>query len=275
MQLVAPLSINRKEAEARIVQLEIEEAEKAHTALWERTIRTNTADAYFQFWQKSTDSPYRNEARERLEAAEDRETWAKTPRTRIGMLAYLDKFPNGQYIEEANAFLNPKPKVETKTVKPTDLKPEPKPIVKKEPKPKVEETPKVATKLVETDTDNWKINKINVAVGAIIIGLFIGFWLLNTYVIQPLWTKSKITLIENTKGVVIPPSVNAQKDEPLDPFEDNMMPVKGGVYSLNVMGGSKKPFNIAVKDFLISKNEVTQKEWKTLFIRVVFFQKTK
>ncbi len=261
---IYPLSINRKEAENHIIQLEKEAAEKAHSALWERTKRTNTADAYFQFWQKNADSPYRNEARERLEAAEDRETWAKTPRTRTGMLAYLDKFPNGQYTEEAHAFLNPKPKVETKTVKPTVLKPEPKPIVKKEPKPKVEETEKIATKTVENDSENWQINKINVGVGAIIIGLFIGFWLLNVYVIQPLWNKSKITLIDNTKGVLLPPSVNVQKNDPLDPFEDNMMPVKGGVYTLNVMGGSKKPFNIAVKDFLISKNEVTQKEWKII-----------
>jgi Caspase domain len=257
-----PLSINRKEAENRILQLEKEADEKAHSALWEQTKRINTADAYLQFWQNNTDSLYRIEARERMEAAEDREIWAKTPRTRTGMLAYLDKFPMGQHSEEANAFLYPK--VEIKPVKPVDPKPEPKPIVKREPKIKTEEKPKIETKPVEKDTENWKINKINVAVGAIIVGLFIGFWLLNAYVIQPLWNKSKITLIENTKGIALPPSVNVQKNEPLDPFEDNMMPVKGGVYSLNVMGGSKKPLNIMVKDFLISKNEVTQKDWKII-----------
>ncbi len=252
-----PFSINREEAENRIAQLEKEVAEKAHSALWERTKRTNTADAYFQFWQKNTDSPYRNEARERMETAEDEETWAKTPRTRTGMLAYLDKFPNGQYTKEAHAFLNPK--VEIKPLKPIEPKPEPKPIVKKEPKAK--EVSKVAIKPLKTDDENWKINKINVGVGAIIIGLFIGFWLLNVYVIQPLWNKSKITLIENSKGV-IPPSVNAKKNEPLDPFKGNMIAVKGGVYPLNTIGINKQPINIQVKEFLISKNAVSQAEWK-------------
>ena len=85
-----PLSISIAEAEKHVAQLEKDAAENAHTALWERTKRTDTADAYFQFWQKNTDSPYRNEARERMDAAEDTETWAKTLRTRSGILAYLD-----------------------------------------------------------------------------------------------------------------------------------------------------------------------------------------
>ncbi len=242
--------------------------EKAHSALWERTKRTNTADAYFQFWQKNTDSPYRKEARERLEAAEDRETWAKTPHTRTGMLAYLDKFPNGQYIEEANAFLNPKPKIEVKPPKPIEIKLEPKTNIKKDPKPKAEETPKIATKPVETDTDNWKINKINVAVGAIIIGLFIGLWILNAYVIQPLWTsgKEKIqnVILDNQKGVALPPSVKTSQSGFTDPFEGQMVAVKGGFFQSDDMFIDDKPTTYKINDFLISKNEVTQKDWKSI-----------
>ncbi len=254
-----PLSINQREAEIRISQLEKEAEEKVHTALWERTKRANTADAYLQFWRNNPQSPYKNEARKRMETAEDVETWEKTPRTRTGMLAYLDKFPNGQYSEEAYAFLNPQPKAYIKPTKPIEPKIEPRVLVKKE--PKTVEVPNTPTKTIETDSENWKINKINVGVGAIIIGLFLGIWLLNAYVIQPLLQKGKTVLMENSKGS-IPPSVNTLKNEPIDPFEGNMIPVKGGAYPLNVMGSNKEPINIAVKNFFISKNAVSQAEWK-------------
>lgn len=263
-----PLSINRKEAENRIVQLEKEAAEQAHTALWERTKRTNTADAYLEFWQKNPHSPYRNEANERMAVAEDFEEWAKTPRTRTGMIAYLKRFPNGKYVAEANSFLNPK--TEVKPPKPIEPKVEPKTPIKKEPKPKAEETPKNTSKPLEKDDENWKINKINVGVGAIIIGLFLGLWLLNAYVFQPLLQKGKTVLLDNSG--VIPSSskesglptttVNTRKIDPIDPFEGNMIAVKGGVYPLNVIGSNKKPINIQVKGFLISKNAVSQAEWK-------------
>ncbi len=262
-----PLSIKVKEAENRIVSLEKEAAERAHDALWERTKRTNTADAYLQFWQNNTNSPYRNEASERMAAAEDFEVWAKTPRTRTGMIAYITKFPNGQYIEEANLFLNPKPKVEVKIPKPIEPKIETKPVTKKDPKPKAEESPKTPTKTVENDDDNWKINKINVGVGAIILGLFLGIWLLNAYVIQPLLQKGKQkveeVLTDKPRGV-IPPSVNATQTIVFDPFALQMIAVKGGPYSIGVMGNDKKAINVIVKDFFISKNEVTQKDWKTI-----------
>ena len=260
-----PLSIKAQEAENRIVQLQKEAAEQAHTALWERTKRTNTADTYLEFWQKNPHSPFRNEASERMAAAEDFEVWAKTPRTRTGMIAYLTKFPNGRYVEEANNFLNPK--VETKPPKPIEPKIGTKPIIKKDLKPKAEESPKTPTKTVETDDDNWKINKINVGVGAIIVGLFIGIWLLNGYVIQPLLKKGKQKVEEvltDKPNGEITPSVNSPQTIVIDPFVLQMVAVKGGTYPISVMGNDKNTINVMVKDFFISKNEVSQKDWKII-----------
>ncbi len=260
-----PLSIKVKEAENRINNLEKEAAEQAHNALWERTKRTNTADAYLEFWQKNPNSPYRNEASERMAAAEDFEEWAKTSRTRAGMLAYLKRFPNGKYMEEANTFLNPKPKVELP--KPIVPKIESKTTTKKEPKLQVAEPPKTPIKTSETDDDNWKINKINVGVGAIIVVLFIGIWLLNGYVIQPLLKKGKQKVEEvltaKSNGEITP-SVNASKSSVIDPFALQMVAVKGGTYPISMMGNDKNVINVMVKDFIISKNEVSQKDWKII-----------
>lgn len=101
-----PLSIFKDEANKAIFKIKKEQAETEHAAIWESTKRINTADAYLDFWEKYPQSPYRIEARKCLTDAEDNEEWQRTPRTRGGMLSYLDKFTNGLHAANAKAALD-------------------------------------------------------------------------------------------------------------------------------------------------------------------------
>ena len=93
------------ETDKTIAQLTKEKLAQEHTAIWERTKRKNTANAYLDFWEKYVDSPYRAEALQSLADAEDNEEWQSTPPTRMGMLRYLNKFPDGLHAAEAQAAL--------------------------------------------------------------------------------------------------------------------------------------------------------------------------
>ena len=101
-----PLSIFRDEADKAILKINKEQLEREHIAIWDSTKRINKAYAYLDFWEKYPQSPYRIEARERLDDAEDNEEWQRTPRTLGGMLSYLDKFTKGLHAADAKATLD-------------------------------------------------------------------------------------------------------------------------------------------------------------------------
>ena len=101
-----PFSKFGVEADKIIAQLKKEKLIREHTAVWERTKRINTSDAYLDFWEKYKESPYRSEARQRLADAEDHEEWKRASHTRAGILDYLDKFPKGLHAADAQAALD-------------------------------------------------------------------------------------------------------------------------------------------------------------------------
>jgi hypothetical protein len=101
-----PLSKFGVEADKIIAQLKKEKLIQEHAAVWERTKRINTSDAYLDFWEKYKESPYRSEARQRLADAEDHEEWQRASHTRAGLLDYLDKFPKGLHAADAQAALD-------------------------------------------------------------------------------------------------------------------------------------------------------------------------
>ncbi len=147
-----PLSNFNKEVDKTIEKLKKEQLDNEHTAIWERTQKRHSSDGYLSFYQQFLHSPYRAAAYKLMCECEDDENWQKTPRTKKGMLAYLDDHSKGRHEAEANAFLNPpkpqptpepvapvveKPKLETpiKTDTPVVEKPKPEPV-------KVTDTPK-------------------------------------------------------------------------------------------------------------------------------------
>ncbi len=131
-------------------------------------------------------------------------------------------------------------------------------------KPKVE-PPKVVDKTPEEDGENWKINKINVGVGALILVLGLGIWLLNSYVVQPLLSKGQEKLVSvMTDKDKQTPSLNTPQNTSVDPFEAKLVTIKGGVYHLNLKTNNNQGVGIYANDILISLNAITQKDWKNI-----------
>ena len=100
-----PLSKNVQEAERRIIVFQKEAGEKRHDAIWNTVKQKNRAQVYLDFWQNYPKSKYRIEARQLMGIAEDNELWTKTPKTRSGMLNYLETFENGLHLDEAQQIL--------------------------------------------------------------------------------------------------------------------------------------------------------------------------
>ncbi|MBL7818303.1 MAG: caspase family protein [Saprospiraceae bacterium] len=112
----------------------------------------------------------------------------------------------------------------------------------------------------EKDNEHWRINKINVGVGVVLVIIFVGVLLLNHYVLQPLLNKGE----EKLNQVL---TDNAQTNIPSvvkfsDPFDDKMTLIQGAIAPISVGASQKPALNVALPDFWVNKNEVTQHDWK-------------
>ncbi len=253
--LVLVQNIEENEAEAQRIAAE-QEADKAHSELWEKFKKQNKADVYLDFWNNYIDSPYRAEARKLFAIAEDNEFWTEKSKTLSGMLDYLERYPEkGLHSKEAKEALKPKPKPQPKFE--TEPKPTPPPVVihttlpKVEPKPiveKKEEKPKpVVNQSVTDNTDDpsffQKFKMPLVGGGGLLVAFLI--WVgVNT------------------------PSVNTPFSEP------EMVQVQGGTFKMgqsdpNIYceGCSKdeQPIHsVTLSNFSIGKFEVTQAQWQSV-----------
>lgn len=282
-----PLSKNVEIAEKHLVALQKEADKQAHDALWEKVKQKNRAQAYLDFWQNYPTSIYRSEARRLLGIAEDNELWAKTPKTKTGMLDYLETFENGLHVAEANLFLNPKkpeptpPPVVKEVVK--DIvkkapKPTPPPVVevKEPPKPKVSEPETVykkpsptlvTTPDVPSPKRNWYIG------GGVATFVLMVVIVMNRPKEEPNISKQNTEV--NTPSVPGPKNaVNTTEQTPANPQSTSLIApatvfVKGGIFTMGCtkeQGGEcsdyeKPAHQVTLSDFNIGQFEVTVQQY--------------
>ncbi len=216
--------------------------EKEHNVIWNTVKQKNRAQAYLDFWQNYPKSKYRIEARQLLEIAEDNELWAKTPKTRSGMLNYLETFENGLHSDEAHKILNP-----------TKAEPKPTPVVKQEPKPIVKENPKIEP---SANLDNRTVfQKWNIPIGiASVVVTFFLIW-------KIFMDRNQTPPISNDQNK-IENSINSQTTPSVSELE--MVEVAGGTFKMGSNeSDNKKPIHsVTLNTFYIGKTEVTQKQWR-------------